>query len=191
LPAMTGHAHPPSAEAKGDFPPSPTDFPAFGAVLDRLRPSEQLPTWVQVGPLMRRANGTVLHGQAPGFLGPRHGPLVIDQDLRPARVRVEAVAPDADTPLLRLSARRGLLRRIDEQRRRIDETVEARSFDAFHQRAFNLLGSPATAKAFRLVDESAAVRERYGSTRLGQCFLLARRLAEAGVLLINVHYCQI
>src|SRR5262249_8862472 len=99
LPAMTGHAHSPSAEAKGDFPPSPTDFPAFGALLERLRRSEQLPTWVQVAPLMRRANGTVLHGQAPGFLGPRHGPLVIDQDLRPARVRVEAVAPDADTPL--------------------------------------------------------------------------------------------
>src|SRR5207245_8532228 len=122
LPAMTGHAHPPSEEAKGDFPPSATHFPPFGAVLDYLRPTKQLPTWVQVGPLMRRANGTVLHGQIPGFLGPKHSPLVIDQDLRPARVRVEAVAPDADTPLLRLSARRGLLRPIDAQRPRIDDT---------------------------------------------------------------------
>ena len=40
--AMTGHAHPPSAEARGDFPPSPTDFPPFGAVLDSLRPARQL-----------------------------------------------------------------------------------------------------------------------------------------------------
>ena len=31
---------------------------------------------------MRRANGTVLHGQLPGFLGPRCGPLAVDQDLR-------------------------------------------------------------------------------------------------------------
>jgi hypothetical protein len=69
LAAMTGHSHPPGTESKGDFPPSPTDFPPFGAVLDQLRPSRQLPTWVQVGPLMRRNNGTVLHGQAAGFLG--------------------------------------------------------------------------------------------------------------------------
>src|SRR5207247_11021535 len=48
LPAMTGHGHPPSDEAKGDFPPSPNDFPPFGAVLNHLRPSRKLPTWVQV-----------------------------------------------------------------------------------------------------------------------------------------------
>src|SRR5262245_20160232 len=80
LPAMTGHAHPPGSEARGDIPPSPQDFPAVGAVLDWMRPANQLPTWVQVGPLMRRNNGTVLHGQSPGFLGSSHNPLVIDQD---------------------------------------------------------------------------------------------------------------
>ena len=92
LSALTGHAHPPNEESRGDFPPSPTDFPPFGAVLDRLRPAGSLPTWVQVGPLMRRANGTVLHGQSPGFLGGKHGPLVIDQDLLAADVRLEAVS---------------------------------------------------------------------------------------------------
>src|SRR5437867_4099713 len=50
--ALTGHGHPPQAEARGDFPPSSTDFPPFGAVLSRLRPQSRLPTWVQVGPLM-------------------------------------------------------------------------------------------------------------------------------------------
>src|SRR5437588_12416121 len=63
LSAMTGHAHPPNEESRGDFPPSPSDFPPFGAVLDQLHPADKLPTWVQVGPQMRRANGTVLHGQ--------------------------------------------------------------------------------------------------------------------------------
>src|SRR5262245_8986656 len=75
LPALSGHAHPPEAEARGDFPPSPADFPCFGAVLDHLRKPGKLPTWVQVGPLMRRNNGTVLHGQSPGFLGNKHNPL--------------------------------------------------------------------------------------------------------------------
>ncbi|MBI1832605.1 MAG: DUF1501 domain-containing protein, partial [Planctomycetes bacterium] len=34
--AMTGHGHPPQAEARGDFPPSSSDFPPFGAVMSRL-----------------------------------------------------------------------------------------------------------------------------------------------------------
>jgi hypothetical protein len=190
LPAMTGHAHPPEAEKRGDFPPSTQDFPPFGAVLNHLRPARRLPTWVQVGPLMRRANGTVLHGQSPGFLGPRHVPLVIDQDLRPARVRIEAVAPPPELTVRRLTGRRRLLEEIDSQRRRLDRAAELTTFDAYHRRALDLLSAPAVARAFRLADEPAGVRAAYGPTQFGQCCLLARRLAEAGVPMINVHYCH-
>jgi hypothetical protein len=190
LPAMTGHAHPPETEARGDFPPSPTDFPPFGAVLSALRKPGPLPTWVQVGPLMRRANGTVLHGQSPGFLGNRYGPLVVDQDLLAAQVRVAAVASNPDVPQLRLTARRHMLQQIDAQRRALDRTAEVQSFDAYQQRALNLLTGPATARAFDLAAEPASVRDRYGRTQFGQCCLLARRLAEAGVPLINVHFCR-
>jgi hypothetical protein len=190
LPAMTGHAHPPGTEMRGDFPPSPNDFPAIGAVLDTVRPSSHLPTWVQVGPLMRRNNGTVLHGQSPGCLGGSHNPLVIDQDLQPADVRVEAVTPDAEVPLLRLASRRNLLDQVSDQRRQLDRIGEVRSFDSFQQRALDLLTSSATAKAFQLANEPAAVRDRYGRTQFGQCCLLARRLAEAGVPMINVHFCR-
>jgi hypothetical protein len=190
LAALTGHAHPPSAEARGDFPPSPTDFPPFGAVLSRMRPPGALPAWVQVGPLMRRNNGTVLHGQLPGFLGPRYSPLAVDQDLLPDGVRVEAVAPDPDTPVLRLVGRGRLLDQVEAQRRALDQAAEVRTFDAFHRRAFDLLSAPATARAFDLAAEPAPVRARYGRTQFGQRCLLARRLAEAGVPLINVHFCH-
>jgi hypothetical protein len=190
LAAMTGHSHPASAEQRGDFPPSATDFPPFGAVLDRLRPARRLPTWVQVGPVMRRANGTLLHGQFPGFLGGKHSPLIIDQDLLPAQVRVEAVLPDPEVPGPRLTARRTLRDQLDRERRLLDQAAEVQRFDAFHERALNLLTSADTARAFDLAAEPAAVREQYGRTQFGQCCLLARRLAEAGVPLINVHYCR-
>jgi hypothetical protein len=190
LSAMTGHAHPPETEARGDFPPSPNDFPPIGAVLNHLRPARKLPTWVQVGPLMRRANGTVLHGQSPGFLNAKHSPLLIDQDLLAAEVRIEAVTPDPETPVLRLSDRRQLLQQVDAQRRLIDQVAEVQTYDAFHQKALNLLSSSATAQAFDLAAEPAALRERYGRTQFGQCCLLARRLAEAGVPMINVHFCR-
>src|SRR5436190_2582018 len=110
LPAMTGHAHPPALEARGDFPPSTSDYPPFGAVLSSLRKPGRLPTWVQVGPLMRRNNGTVLHGQLPGFLGARVGPLTIDQDLRSSDVRIGAVTPDAELSVPRISGRQQLLK---------------------------------------------------------------------------------
>src|SRR5205807_5396245 len=190
LAAMTGHSHPPGSESKDDFPPSPSDFPPFGAVLDRLRPARQLPTWVQVGPLMRRNNGTVLHGQLPGFLGGKHSPLVIDQDLQGAQVRLEAVTPRSEVPLLRLSGRRHLLEQVDGQRRDWEDSVDVQSLDAYQRRALDLLTSPALARAFNLSHEPGSVREQYGRNQFGQCCLLARRLAEAGVPMINVHYCR-
>jgi Protein of unknown function (DUF1501) len=190
LSAMSGHAHPPEAEARGDFPPAATDFPPFGAVLSSLRRPGRLPTWVQVGPLMRRNNGTVLHGQLPGFLGARHGPLAIDQDLRPTTVRIGAVTPPAELSVSRITGRRRLLKEIDSQRRLVDDVAEARGLGGHQQRALSLLSSPATARAFDLASEPAPLRERYGRTQFGQCCLLARRLAEAGVPFVNVHYCH-
>jgi uncharacterized protein (DUF1501 family) len=91
---------------------------------------------------------------------------------------------------LRLTARRDLLRQVDLRQRRLGAAAEARAFDAFQQRALDLLTAPALARAFDLAREPAGVREAYGRTQFGQCCLLARRLAEAGVPLINVHYCR-
>ncbi len=189
LSAMSGHAHPPSLEARGDFPPSPSDFPPFGAVLSSLRKPGRLPAWVQVGPLMRRNNGTVLHGQLPGFLGARFGPLTVDQDLRADAVRIGAVTPNPELSVARVTDRQTLLQQIDSQRRLMDQAGEARTFDGYQQRAFRLLTSPETGKAFDLASEPMAVRERYGRTPFGQRCLLARRLAEAGVPMVTVHYC--
>jgi len=190
LPAMTGHHHPDADDVRNDPPPKPTDFPPFGAVLDSLRPGKRLPTWVQVGPLMRRNNGTVLHGQLPGFLGPRHSPFVIDQDLLPPYVRIEATALLDELPVMRLSARRNLWEQIEVQRRQLNQAAEAKSFNEYQQRALDLLTSPSTARAFQLASEPAKIRSQYGATQFGQCCLMARRLAEAGVPMINVHYCR-
>jgi Protein of unknown function (DUF1501) len=190
LTALSGHAHPPSAEARGDFPPSAEDFPPFGAVMTHLRRPGRLPSWVQIGPLMRRNNGTVLHGQLPGFLGVRNSPLVVDQDFLPADVRIEAIASDPNVPAMRLTDRGRLRDQVERQRRELDQAAEMRTFDAFHRRAFNLLSSPATARAFDLATEPPSIRSRYGRTQFGQRCLLARRLAEAGVPIINVHFCH-
>lgn len=190
LAAMTGRHHPPGTESRGDFPPSPTDFPAMGAVLDVLRPVEGLPAWVQVGPTMTRGNGTVLHGQSPGFLGSAHGPLLVDQDLAPDRVRVEAVAPDETVSPARFVGRRTLLERLDEERRELDRTATVRTLDVYQRRALDLLTSASAVRAFDLASEPVRARDAYGRNPVGQACLLARRLAAAGVPLISIHYCR-
>lgn len=190
LPAQTGHKHPPNTP-RTDFPPTPNDFPPFGAVLDHLRPNTQaLPTWVRVGPLMRRSNGTTLHGQTPGFLGTKHSSFVVDQKLRDKDVNIEAVRPVDDMTTMRLSSRQNLLQQFDSQRQMLETSLEAKSLDQYYDRAFKLLVSDATRKAFDLKSEPQAIRDRYGDTEFGQRCLLARRLAEAGVPLVNVSYCH-
>lgn len=190
LNAMTGQGHAPEAEARGDFPPAATDFPPFGAVLSRLRPPGNVPPWVQLGPLMRRANGTVLHGQSPGFLGARYAPLTCDRDLVAGSAATDPLATTADVPLLRLHDRGRLLEQVEAQRRSLDRAAEVANFDAYQRQAVNLLTASATAQAFDLASEPDAVRARYGLTAFGQRCLLARRLVAAGLPIVNVHYCQ-
>lgn len=200
LPAMTGHKHPPSVKSRGDFPPSETDFPHYGAVLDHLRhehsplrvtrsdtQSASLPTWVQLGPVMTRSNRTVLHGQSPGFLGRRHSPLTVDRDFLAADVEDEAITPRVGVE--RLKDRQSLLGELQSQRRTLDHAgVHVK--DAFYERAYNLLTSDVIHKAFDLSSESPAVRAKYPQNQVGQSCLLARRLVEAGVPFVNVHWCK-
>ena len=188
LPAMTGHKHPVSFRPRGDFPPSGTDFPHFGAVLQHLGARQsQLPGWVQLGPVMTRNNRTVLHGQSPGFLGDRFGPLMVDQDFTEPDVRIEAVTPRVGVS--RLRTRRELLEEFDVQRRQLDRAA-VNIKDAHYERAFDLLTSSATHQAFDLGAEPPQARQRYPMNHVGQACLLARRLVEAGVPFVNVHWCQ-
>src|SRR5207248_509088 len=55
-------------------------------------------------------------------------------------------------------------------------------------RAFRFLESTRAAKAFRLEEEPAQTRDRYGMNVFGQSLLLARRLVEAGVTMVTVYW---
>ena len=190
LSANTGHAHPPGTP-QTDFPPAPTDFPPFGAVLDSLRQEGRgALNWVRIGPLMRRSNGTVLHGQLPGFLGAKHSHFAIDQEFLSDDVKVKAVElVDGLTPP-RLRDRRSLLQLIDGERRALDDFVQTNDLGSYYERAFSLLSAPETRQAFDLASEPRSLRESYGWTEFGQRCVLARRLIEARVPVVNVSYCH-
>ncbi len=60
--------------------------------------------------------------------------------------------------------------------------------DSFYDSAFSLISSPEAKQAFDIEKEPAALRDAYGRNTAGSRMLLARRLVEAGVRLVNLTY---
>ncbi len=58
--------------------------------------------------------------------------------------------------------------------------------DRFYEQAFDMLTSPRVARAFDLKTESDRVRELYGPGHRGACYLVGRKLIEAGVRFVTV-----
>jgi uncharacterized protein (DUF1501 family) len=87
----------------------------------------------------------------------------------------------------RLNHRETLLREVDQQRIRLEGAAGEQAFEEQHSAALNLLTSGKVARAFDMDRESADVRDRYGRHLFGQSLLLARRLVQAGVPIIQAN----
>ncbi len=182
---LTGHLAP-KINSDAD-PPSPRDTPHIGSMLAHLRPtSGTLPASVALP--WRAYHPSAPGGQAPGqhggWLGRGYDPLLIGGDPSKPDWRVEELSLADGISYERIASRRALLSRIDRQRAALD-TAET---SGFKERAFRLLASTEARQAFDLEQEPAAVRDRYGRNIHGQCVLLARRLIEHGVPLVNVNW---
>jgi hypothetical protein len=179
---LTGHT--PEAVIE-QAPASPTDWPAYGAVLARHQPGEgKVPPFVQI-PHVAFDITSRCPGQWAGLLGREYDPLLVVGDPNSPNYRLDELSLAADTPAERLDDRRALLRELDAQVRTKEARLAAGGVDAFRERAFAILSSPQTGRAFDLSKESARVRDRYGRNKVGQSYLLARRLVEAGVRFVT------
>ena len=76
---------------------------------------------------------------------------------------------------------------IDGQRENLARTAECRRLSDQQQQAFSILTSGKMAQAFDLEREPVAMRDRYGRHAFGQSLLLARRLVQAGVPVVQVN----
>src|SRR5262249_33029037 len=81
-----------------------------------------------------------------------------------------------------------LLSQFDAQRATLESSKTLANYDQFQQRAINLVTSARTREALDIRRESAETRDRYGRHLFGQSTLMARRLVEAGVRLVTVHW---
>lgn len=150
-----------------------TIYPSIGSVVahERGAANEKVPAYMVIGyPSVSRG---------PGFLGAKHGYIyLVDTESGPA-----GFTPPEGIDATRVAARHRLLAPL--QGRAAGGSVLA-DYEEAQRDALRLAG-PEFMRHFKLSEEPAAVRARYGG-EFGQRCLLARRLVEAGVRFLEVSH---
>jgi len=136
--------------------------------------------------------GTGLYpAQNGGLLGARCDPYQIRDNPADPKYRVDAsLRMPPGMSVDRLASKQALLADLERQQSALGAALEAGTYDNRRGEAFRVLTSGRLPKALALDDEPQAVRERYGGHIFGQSMLMARRLIEAGVSIVqaNVSY---
>ncbi|HND55295.1 MAG TPA: DUF1501 domain-containing protein, partial [Pirellulaceae bacterium] len=91
----------------------------------------------------------------------------------------------------RLDGRNNLLRNLNAQISSLPQAAAVRGYDIHAQKALDLLSGSKSREAFDINKESAETRDRYGRSRFAQSILLARRLVESGVSLVQINWTRI
>jgi hypothetical protein len=196
----------------GGFNVTPNDWPSIGSVANYVALTESgghhgsIPNYVVVpnslGRLQEYKVQLMRPGETAGWLGQAYAPLVTRIDKRDAkdnpywrdctdeelRYEVDGLQRLDGLTLDRLNHRTSLLEQLNSQRRMAERQVAVRNYDQFREQALALVASEETRRAFDIRREPGALRDRYGRHLFGQSTLVARRLVEAGVRFVTVHY---
>jgi len=87
----------------------------------------------------------------------------------------------------RLDNRVALLANIEQQQRRLERGAELARLDRSRQQAISVLADPRVQQAFDVEQSDPQLLARYGKNKFGLSLLMARRLVEAGVSMVQVN----
>ena len=206
---LTGRSHLPPGFNPNQ--PNPTDWPSVAAVAGAVFGQRgNLPPAVVLPERLVHNTGRVIPGQFAGVMGPRRDPWFVeaspfdptaygafpeyefdhqDRPRTPRRQRFQV--PDLTLPEglggPRLKGRLGLLAHLDHQRAGLDASASTGAFDARRQAAISLLTDSRVRRAFDVTGSDPKLLDRYGRNAFGWSLLMARRLVEAGVALVQVN----
>jgi len=191
--------------------PKETDWPAIASVAAAVtKPRNNLPPAVVLPERLIHNTGRVIPGQFAGVMGRPRDPWFLeaskfepkaygaypeyefDHQERPYKpVRQDFEIPDLTLPQavdgVRLSSRLDILKGIDEQRASLDRGANSAGLDRHRQAAVSLLMDPAVRRAFDIRHQPSKDLDRYGRNAFGWSLLMAARLVEAGVNLVQVN----
>ncbi len=191
--------------------PMPQDWPSIAAIAGDVLPARNnLPPAIVLPERLIHRSGRVIPGQFAGTMGRRRDPWFIEAapfnsttygaypeyEFHHARgpeklAGLKFQAPSLSLPEAlskqRVLSRASLLNVIDEQRRQWDDAATAISFDLHRQNAMSLLTDPRVQSAFDVTRAADEEQLRYGRNSFGWSLLMAKRLVEAGVGLVQVN----
>ena len=194
----------------GGFSPTPKDWPSIGSIVeyqDQLQHGmkKPLPGYMVLPNSLGRLQDAGQYprpGEHAGWLGQRYNPLTTRIDKKTLTdnpywrdcadeeltFQFAGMAGADSITLDQWHKRRSLLDQFNDQLRKIEAPLNAGDFEAFRQRAFELVTSEKTRLALDIRKEPPELRDRYGRHLFGQSCLMARRLVESGVRYVTVHY---
>lgn len=190
--------------------PQRSDWPSIAAVAGAaLPPINNLPPVVVLPERLVHNTGRVIPGQFAGQMGSHRDPWFIeaspfhnksygafpeyhfDHQERPGKDERVFQAPSIALPQgidpSRLDSRTRLLSVLQQQRVELDRAAETESFDRLRQGVISLLTEAKVKNAFDVTRADDKTQERYGKNSFGWSLLMARRLVEAGVSLVQVN----
>lgn len=192
--------------------PRGVDWPSIAAVAGyATRRRNNLPPAVVLPERLIHNTGPVFAGQFAGLMGQRHDPWFLDaspfnrttygaypeyefQHNSLTKVHREGLAFQAPNLTLpegltttRLGGRVNLLKHVEQQQRALHRAASAGRFDHGRQEAIALLTEARIQRLFDVVNAEPRELDRYGRNSFGWSLLLARRLVEAGVNLVQVN----
>jgi Protein of unknown function (DUF1501) len=175
---LTGQASTPRGATDLDRVASRHDFPCYAAVLDFVRRRRDgVPSGVAL-PLRLVEGPLTWPGQDAGFLGTRHDPWQLRLDPGRPDAPDESLALPAGVDAARVHVRRHLLSQTAP-------TLTEGGFVELQDAAIALLCDGRVGRALDLEREDPRLKERYGSHLFGRSLLLARRLVESGVPVVQ------
>ncbi|GIS61077.1 MAG: hypothetical protein CM1200mP2_33020 [Planctomycetaceae bacterium] len=173
------------------------DWPFIGSTVSYCRPPRE--TCRRPYNCRSTATSSVVtsfRGNSPAsWVAPHESLLVrgvpdpkVKHGFKPREFRVPSFELPGEVSRRRIAGRERLLRKLNAWQGSIEGSRQVDNFNTHQQRAFRLLTSKRVKAAFDLDREPESVRNRYGNTVTAQGTLMARRLVEAGVPFVTVHW---
>lgn len=195
--------------------PKSTDWPSIASLAGyNSEPRHNnLPPAVVLPERLVHWSGRVLPGAYGGEMGRRRDPWFIEaspygnpfwrgaypeytfanETKKPPTTADDRVyqAPNLSLPegllLDRFQGRLEMLSHLEAQRQSLEQAAEVESFDNQRQAAVSLLADPRVRRAFDVTRAEDTIQDRYGRNSFGWSLLMAYRLVEAGVNLVQVN----
>lgn len=184
---LTGRPHAPKGQENA-LPGAPNNWPSMASVVRHLKGEKaSLPGAVRLPEEIWNTGRIVWPGQDAGWLGDHADPWLLTCDPNQEGFRVPDVSLPVEISPERFSHRTALRSLMNNKLQSLASTP-AHRWSNWQSKAIDLLQAVETQTAFALDKEPVATRERYGRNRFGQSVLLARRLVESGVSLVQVNW---